>query len=122
MYLLLYCAVNVGGKWECNRSYLRDGPFRGNYVFAQMHFHWGPSDDTGSEHSVEKRKYELNTFSEVIFRRVAVSYFTRRCRLPLEMHVVHINRMYRSQEMALKEKDGVAIVTYLFEVTYLFFG
>ena len=51
--------MNVGGKWESNRSYLRDGPFKGQYVFAQMHFHWGPNDETGSEHSVDGVKYVL---------------------------------------------------------------
>lgn len=40
------------------------------------------------------------------------------CRLPMELHVVHINRVYRTQELALKENDGVAILIYLFQVLY----
>lgn len=34
----------------------------------------------------------------------------------MELHVVHINRVYRTQELALKENDGVAILIYLFQV------
>lgn len=35
----------------------------------------------------------------------------------MELHVVHINRVYRTQELALKENDGVAILIYLFQVS-----
>ena len=31
----------------------------GTYVFAQMHFHWGSTDDKGSEHTVNGQRYKI---------------------------------------------------------------
>ena len=36
---------------------LKDGPLTGTYRLVQFHFHWGSSDDQGSEHTVDKKKY-----------------------------------------------------------------
>ncbi|KAE8745600.1 hypothetical protein FOCC_FOCC007711, partial [Frankliniella occidentalis] len=34
---------------------MRGGPLDGTYKFSQLHFHWGPSDSEGSEHTFEGR-------------------------------------------------------------------
>lgn len=44
--------VILSGKWKSQRPYLTGGPLEGNYVFSQVHFHWGPNDSKGSEHTV----------------------------------------------------------------------
>lgn len=36
---------------------LTDGPISGIYRLKQFHFHWGASDDRGSEHTVAGTKY-----------------------------------------------------------------
>lgn len=36
---------------------LKDGPISGTYRLKQFHFHWGASDDKGSEHTVAGTKY-----------------------------------------------------------------
>lgn len=32
------------------------GPLDGNYVFSQMHFHWGDNDTLGSEDKINHRR------------------------------------------------------------------
>lgn len=36
---------------------LREGPITGVYRLKQFHFHWGGSDDKGSEHTVAGKMY-----------------------------------------------------------------
>lgn len=36
--------------------------------------------------------------------------------MPMEMHVVHFKTSYLTQESALREKDGVVLVAYLFKL------
>ena len=62
------------------------------YLFKQFHFHWGSSDDTGSEHKVNGNFY------------------------PLEMHLVHFNSKYDNLVEALKHKDGILVIGVLFKV------
>uniref|UniRef100_A0A672Z1K6 carbonic anhydrase n=1 Tax=Sphaeramia orbicularis TaxID=375764 RepID=A0A672Z1K6_9TELE len=42
---------------DTNSSTLTDGPISGIYRLKQFHFHWGASDDKGSEHTVAGTKY-----------------------------------------------------------------
>lgn len=46
---------------------LRGGPLQGVYRLRQLHFHWGSSDDHGSEHVVNGVRYagevSVTTFS-----------------------------------------------------------
>ena len=36
----------------------RDGPLGGdNYELLQFHFHWGSSNDRGSEHTIDGKRY-----------------------------------------------------------------
>ncbi|KAK3917921.1 Carbonic anhydrase [Frankliniella fusca] len=82
--------VTVSGKFDGDPPTLRGGPLDGPFKFSQLHFHWGPSDSEGSEHTFEGRS------------------------CPLEMHMVHVNQKYSTQEEALLQKDGVVIVAFLF--------
>ena len=36
---------------------VRGGGLRGEYIFKQLHFHWGPNDDIGSEHVIDDDPY-----------------------------------------------------------------
>lgn len=36
---------------------LTGGPLTGTYRLRQFHFHWGQTDEQGSEHTVDGRKY-----------------------------------------------------------------
>uniref|UniRef100_A0A8C4VGU4 Carbonic anhydrase n=1 Tax=Gopherus evgoodei TaxID=1825980 RepID=A0A8C4VGU4_9SAUR len=69
-----------------DRSVVRGGPLQGTYRLRQFHFHWGSSDDHGSEHVVDGVKYAA------------------------ELHLVHWNPKYSNFAEALKQPDGVAVV------------
>ncbi|KAI4487824.1 hypothetical protein M0802_011784 [Mischocyttarus mexicanus] len=57
-----------------------------NYSFEQMHFHWG------SEHTIDGQRY------------------------PLELHLVHYNDKYKNTLAASEHKDGLVVLTTLFEI------
>lgn len=85
--------VKLIGKWKNgNVPYISGGPLLDDYVFGQIHFHWGPNDTYGAEHTMHG--------------------FT----FPLEMHMVHYKRPYGSIGNALKHVDGLAVVGILFTV------
>uniref|UniRef100_A0A8D0H8L5 Carbonic anhydrase n=1 Tax=Sphenodon punctatus TaxID=8508 RepID=A0A8D0H8L5_SPHPU len=70
-----------------NKSALRGGPLTGSYRLRQVHFHWGSSDDVGSEHMVDGTKYAA------------------------ELHVVHWNAdRYSSFVEAAQQADGLAVM------------
>ncbi|KAF7286222.1 hypothetical protein GWI33_006910 [Rhynchophorus ferrugineus] len=84
--------VILSAKWGQERPYITGGTLSGKYVFSQLHLHWGVNDMEGSEHTVDG------------------------CHHPGEMHVVTFKSCYLTQESALKETDGVAILVYLFKL------
>ena len=86
-------SVIVSAKWHRERPFLSGGPLSGNYVFSQLHFHWGRNDMEGSEHHVDGSA------------------------LPLEMHVIFFRSSYLTQEAALKKRDGIVVLVYFFKVT-----
>ncbi|NXH11520.1 CAH1 anhydrase, partial [Bucco capensis] len=55
--------INVGHSFHVNfedkdnQSVLAGGPLTGTYRLRQFHFHWGQTDEQGSEHAVDGRKY-----------------------------------------------------------------
>ncbi|NXG85681.1 CAH1 anhydrase, partial [Stercorarius parasiticus] len=55
--------INVGHSFHVNfedkdnQSVLTGGPLPGTYRLRQFHFHWGQTDDQGSEHAVDGKKY-----------------------------------------------------------------
>jgi len=53
MYVL---SVQLSGSWELV-PYISGGPLEGEYAFSQLHFHWGTSDNIGSEHTVGNFRY-----------------------------------------------------------------
>ncbi|XP_067146351.1 uncharacterized protein [Apteryx mantelli] len=72
--------VNKSGSFQLNRSsllpdfscsddesttafVLTGGPLSGTYRLRQVHFHWGSSDEAGSEHAVDGMKYAAETSS-----------------------------------------------------------
>ncbi|KAG1654057.1 Carbonic anhydrase 15 [Nymphon striatum] len=60
-----------------------------DYEFMQLHFHWGPRSNVGSEHLINYRAF------------------------PLEMHIVHANPHSADP---LADPDGLAVLGILFEV------
>ncbi|KAL1490321.1 hypothetical protein ABEB36_013036 [Hypothenemus hampei] len=82
-------SVILSAKWGQERPYITNSVLPGKYVFSQMHFHWGVNDMEGSEHTFDGRQY------------------------PGELHVVLFKSCYLTQESALKERDGVAILVYI---------
>ena len=73
------------------------GGLGGNYVFAQLHFHWGSNTkDGGSEHLINNVRY------------------------PAEMHLVHYNAKYGSMTKATGYSDGLAVLGVLIEVIIIF--
>ncbi|XP_066156202.1 carbonic anhydrase 2-like isoform X2 [Euwallacea fornicatus] len=85
-------SVIVSGKWGKERPYITDGVLAGKYVFSHIHFHWGANDTEGSEHTIDGRQF------------------------PGELHVVLFKSCYLTQEAALKERDGVAILVYFLDL------
>ncbi|CAK6967516.1 carbonic anhydrase 1 [Scomber scombrus] len=71
---------------DADSSTLTNGPITGTYRLKQFHFHWGASDDKGSEHTVSGTKY------------------------PAELHLVHWNTKYPSFGDAASKPDGLAVV------------
>ncbi|MEE6463641.1 hypothetical protein FKM82_005991 [Ascaphus truei] len=65
---------------------LRGGELTGTYRLKQFHFHWGSSDDHGSEHTVDGVNYAA------------------------ELHLVHWNTKYASFGEAVRHCDGLAVV------------
>uniref|UniRef100_A0A665VLF5 Carbonic anhydrase n=3 Tax=Echeneis naucrates TaxID=173247 RepID=A0A665VLF5_ECHNA len=71
---------------DTDSSTLTRGPITGTYRLRQFHFHWGASDERGSEHTVDGIKF------------------------PCELHLVHWNTKYLSFGEAASQPDGLAVV------------
>ncbi|XP_056148656.1 carbonic anhydrase [Lampris incognitus] len=67
-------------------STLTGGPIAGTYRLKQFHFHWGASNDRGSEHTVNGEKF------------------------PCELHLVHWNTKYPTFAEAVSQPDGLAVI------------
>jgi carbonic anhydrase len=64
-----------------------------NYKLLQFHFHWGSTNDRGSEHTVDGQSYAM------------------------EMHLVHVKKDYLDDvNEALASPDGLAVVGIMFVV------
>ncbi|KAM9307865.1 carbonic anhydrase 1-like [Gastrophryne carolinensis] len=86
--------VNIGHSFQVisddkeNISVVQKGPLSAKYCLNQFHFHWGPSNDAGSEHTVDGKQYSA------------------------ELHLVHWNsEKYSSFAEASKNLDGCAVLT-----------
>ncbi|XP_048512804.1 uncharacterized protein LOC105687851 [Athalia rosae] len=71
---------------------LSGGPLKDEFEFAQLHFHWGPSNCHGAEHSLNGKLFSM------------------------EAHAVHFNKKYDSIENCLDKRDGLVVVGYFLKV------
>ncbi|BFZ04456.1 hypothetical protein BsWGS_07495 [Bradybaena similaris] len=69
------------------------GGLRNAFRLENVHFHWGASSASGSEHQIDSRCY------------------------PMEMHIVHYNTTYPDVRAAACEPGGLAVLAFLFKVT-----
>ncbi|XP_028902040.2 carbonic anhydrase 1 isoform X3 [Zeugodacus cucurbitae] len=76
-----------------NRPTVTGGPLAGEFVFEQLHFHWGDNDTFGSEDRINN-----------------VSF-------PAELHMVFRNTKYPTFDDAAKESNGVAVLAYFYKIT-----
>uniref|UniRef100_A0A8D2NYQ2 Carbonic anhydrase n=1 Tax=Zosterops lateralis melanops TaxID=1220523 RepID=A0A8D2NYQ2_ZOSLA len=76
-----------------DRSVLRGGPLPGVYRLRQLHFHWGSSDDHGSEHVVNGVRYAG------------------------ELHLLHWNPKYSNYLDAKRRTDGIAVLAIFLQVS-----
>ncbi|XP_073749036.1 carbonic anhydrase 1 isoform X3 [Callorhinus ursinus] len=91
--------INVGHSFHVNyedndnRSVLKGGPLSESYRLCQFHFHWGSTNDYGSEHIVDGVKYSA------------------------ELHLIHWNSAkYSSFAEAVPQADGLAVIGVLMKV------
>ncbi|XP_077392153.1 carbonic anhydrase [Festucalex cinctus] len=77
---------------DVDSSTLTGGPISGTYRLKQFHFHWGASDERGSEHTINGIKF------------------------PCELHLVHWNTKYPSFGEAASQPDGLAVVGVLLKI------
>ncbi|XP_004697542.1 carbonic anhydrase 2 [Echinops telfairi] len=79
-------SFNVEFDDSQDKAVLKGGPLDGTYRLIQFHFHWGSSDEQGSEHTVDKKMY------------------------PAELHLVHWNTKYADFGQAVQHPDGLAVL------------
>ncbi|WAR27286.1 CAHZ-like protein, partial [Mya arenaria] len=72
--------------------HLTGGNLGSTYKAAQLHWHWGADDTTGSEHTYQTKQY------------------------PLELHIVHYKTSYGSLASAVSQSDGLAVVGFFYEI------
>ncbi|XP_060525648.1 carbonic anhydrase 2-like [Cylas formicarius] len=68
------------------------GPLKGEYKFAQLHFHWGTNDTEGSENTINHQRF------------------------PLELHMVFFNTQYEDFNNAINFGDGLSVLSFLYSV------
>ncbi|KAH8332344.1 carbonic anhydrase 2-like isoform X1 [Drosophila bipectinata] len=78
----------INGK----RPFITGGLLNGRFIAEGFHFHWGSINQRGSEHSINKQRFDV------------------------EMHIVHRNARYSDLKEAVKHKDGVAVLGVMFKV------
>lgn len=71
---------------------VRGGPLDGDYIFSQMHFHWGDNDTFGSEDKINHRSF------------------------PMELHMVFFKEEYQSASEAVKHSDGLTVLAFFYEL------
>ncbi|CAD0197105.1 unnamed protein product [Chrysodeixis includens] len=71
---------------------VRGGPLDSDYIFSQMHFHWGDNDTFGSEDKINHRSF------------------------PMELHMVFYKEEYQSPTEAVKHSDGLTVLAFFYEL------
>lgn len=87
---------NVNGhtaevKYSGQPITLRGGSLPDDYILDQFHFHWGATNDKGSEHKLDSQSS------------------------PMEMHIVHHMKKYNKTESASKPY-GLAVIGFFFKL------
>ncbi|XP_050090564.1 carbonic anhydrase 2-like [Anopheles aquasalis] len=83
--------VILSARWDGpDRPTITGGSLTGRYVFSQLHFHWSDTALEGSEHTVDG------------------------AHLPLELHVIHYDNRYGSQDEAQSIPGGLLCLVYFF--------
>lgn len=72
--------------------YIFGARLHNEYVLEGLHFHWGDTNNQGSEH----------IFNDVQY--------------PLEMHIIHKNKKYKTVAEALEYRDGLSVLGFFFQV------
>ncbi|XP_076240964.1 carbonic anhydrase 1 [Calliopsis andreniformis] len=88
--------VIVNTMWSnLTRPYIKGGSLNGVYDLCSMVFHWGQSNEEGSEHTLDYVRY------------------------PMELQVFHIKRSFNSPQDAISAKanDGMLILSFFFQIT-----
>lgn len=71
------------------------GPLGDEYILHHFHFHWGSTNDKGSEHTLNGQQYAS------------------------EIHFVHYNKKYRSFDEAAAAPQGLAVIGFFYQVSFL---
>ncbi|CAG0900314.1 unnamed protein product [Darwinula stevensoni] len=84
--------VSITAKEIPNMS---GGGLPGEYAFDRLHFHWGSTEDRGSEHTLHGTRF------------------------PMEMHMVHYNTKFENSTEAIAsgEPTAVAVLGFFFQVS-----
>uniref|UniRef100_A0A670IJQ0 Carbonic anhydrase n=1 Tax=Podarcis muralis TaxID=64176 RepID=A0A670IJQ0_PODMU len=86
-------SVMVDFKDVDDKTAVSGGPLEDPYRLKQFHFHWGASQDSGSEHTIDGNPF------------------------PCELHLVHWNaKKYVTFEEAAAAPDGLAVIGVFLEI------
>ncbi|KAG8301629.1 hypothetical protein J6590_048824 [Homalodisca vitripennis] len=72
--------------------YLQGGPLLGDYIFHEVHFHWGMKDCCGTEHVIDGQRYAV------------------------EAHFLYFKKDYENLKTAMQYADGIAVVAIILTV------
>nr|XP_033330583.1 carbonic anhydrase 1-like [Megalopta genalis] len=89
-------SVIVNTLWRTSVCpYIEGGPLTNTYNLWSMKFHWGPTNEEGSEHTIDYVRY------------------------PMELQVFHLSRNFESPMEAIKAEahDSMMIVSFFFQIT-----
>ncbi|KAH8340907.1 carbonic anhydrase 2 [Drosophila kikkawai] len=84
--------MDIPATTNGKRPYITGGLLKGRYVADGFHFHWGSPNQRGSEHSINKQRFDV------------------------ELHIVHRNARYSDVNEAAKHKDGLAVIGVMFKI------
>lgn len=84
--------IDAGEK----HPYIFGGKLKNEYELEGLHFHWGDKNNRGSEHVLNDIRY------------------------PMEMHIIHRNKKYKSVAEAIKYGDGLTVLGFFYQVEYTF--
>ncbi|XP_076678679.1 carbonic anhydrase 1 [Andrena cerasifolii] len=88
--------VIVNTAWgSLTRPYIQGGSLTGIYDICSLVFHWGQSNEEGSEHTLDYVRY------------------------PMELQVFHIKRGFNSplEAIGTNVNDGMLVVSFVFQIT-----